>query len=287
MSETVPRFSVVIPTLGNHEVLWETLDALAARGLDRTEVIVVYNGWPEGWAAFQARCRSRFPAAALVRTPDAYGIARSNNLGYRESRGEYVAFLHDDVLIDEPGWQSALAGVLDRHADVGLAGGSEPKAIDRPRESLGEVEAGVPECDWSPTISMARRRDLDAGALFDEFYLAGLEDKDWALELRRRGLRTVCRRLRHRHVGTLGSYELFLRDPRMLDYYSKEGVRERYFLRKNRDVLAPAYVTAGERKWRRRDRNWRKTWWMKLYLRSWRGRAWGALRGLLPGRRPA
>jgi hypothetical protein len=94
-----------------------------------------------------------------------------------------------------------------------------------------------------------------------------LEDKDWALGFRRKGLKVFFRPVDHVHVGTKGSYTLFLENKALLDYYTREGVRERYFLAKNRDVLDPAYVARGRTQWGRRDRDWRKSWWMKLYIR--------------------
>jgi len=263
----VPLYSIVIPTMGNHDVLWQTLDYLHRTDLSQAEVIVVFNGRPQDREKVRNSLASRFPSVQWVSTAEPYGIARANNLGARAATGRFVAFLHDDVLIHEGGWLARLSELLTRRPDIGMVGGSEPKDIDRSATALGDIEPGVVECDWSPTISVARRSDLDTCA-FDEFYLVGLEDKDWALAFRRKGLKVVCRKVAHTHVGTKGSYSLFLNDRRLLDYYSKEGVRERYFLTKNKDVLAASYLRAGWKKWGHRDRDWRKTWWMKLYVHS-------------------
>lgn len=263
----LPLFTVVIPTLGNHDILWQTLEYLHRTDLSQAEVIVVFNGLPQHREKVEDVLASRFPAVRCVCTPEPYGIARAYNLGARSGQGRYVAFLHDDVLIHEFGWLAQLTDLLNRRPEVGLVGGSEPKDIDRSSTALGEIEPGVVECDWSPTISVARRSDLPT-CTFDEFYLVGLEDKDWALTFRRKGLKVVCRKVPHTHVGTKGSYSLFLNDRRLLDYYSKEGVRERYFLTKNKDVLSTPYQEAGWNKWAHRDRDWRKTWWMKLYVHS-------------------
>lgn len=263
----VPLYSIVIPTLGNHDILWQTLDHLHRTDLSAAELIVVYNGLPENRNKVERSLAERFPSVRLVVTPEPYGIARAYNLGARVGSGRFVAFLHDDVLIDEPRWLSLLTGVLERRTDVGLVGGSEPKYTDRSPSALGELEPGLVECDWSPTISVVRRSDLETCS-FDEFYLVGLEDKDWALSFRRKGLKVICRKIPHTHVGTKGSYTLLLNDRRLLDYYSKEGVRERHFLTKNKDVLNDIYLRAGWKKWGRWDRDWRKTWWIKLYVHS-------------------
>ena len=72
-------------------------------------------------------------------------------------RGKYVAFLHDDVLVKDKCWLQKLIEVLDRHPDIGMVGGSEPKYTDRTPAEINESEPGLIECDWSPTISLARR----------------------------------------------------------------------------------------------------------------------------------
>ncbi len=248
-------------------MLWSTLEHLFNTDAEAAEVIVVFNGLDVDWEKLVLDM-GRFPRVRLIRTPTPYGIARANNLGFRAGNGKYVAFLHDDVLLKEKGWLQKLMDVLDRRPDIGMVGGSEPKYTDRSPDFLAEAEPGLVECDWSPTISLARRCDLE-NCFFDESYLVGLEDKDWGLSFRRKSLKVVCRRVLHEHVGTKGSYTLFVRDRALLDYYSKEGVRERYFLTKNKDVLSTEFQMKGWSKWARWDRDWKKTWWMKLYFRSY------------------
>lgn len=205
----LPLFTVVIPTQGTHDILWQTLDCLHRTDLSQAEVIVVFNGLPQNRERVENGLASRFPSVRCVCTPEPYGIARANNLGARAGQGQFVAFLHDDVLIFEFGWLAQLSDLLNRRPEVGLVGGSEPKDIDRSGKTLGEIEPGVIECDGSPTVSIARRSDL-ATCAFDEFYSAGLEDKDWALAFRRRGLKVVCRKIPHTHVGTKGASSLLL-----------------------------------------------------------------------------
>jgi GT2 family glycosyltransferase len=269
-------YSVIMPTLGNHAVLPQAVASVLASPPREMELIVVYNGRPA--EAQEVRRRLSGYGLHWSATPEPYGISRANNHGFRESRGAYVVFMHDDVVIGQPDWLERLREVLDGDGGVGMVGGSEAKYIDRCPERAPQRAGEAQACDWSPTISMARRRDLQEGCLFDEFYLVGLEDQDWALSFRRKGLDVACRPIAHRHAGTKGSYSAFLEDKALLDYYTKEGVRQRYFLDKNRDVLAPEFVAEGLRKWGSRDRDWRKSWWIKLYLKYYFQRARGLLK---------
>jgi glycosyltransferase involved in cell wall biosynthesis len=265
--EAVTGVSIVIPTLGNHAVLFETLDSLRRHGGNSAEVLVVCNAPEAAAEALGKEVSARHPEVRTLVTPRPYGIAQACNVGWRAARGDKVVFMHDDVLLRDDAWLGRLSEVLDHRPDVGMVGGSEGKFLDRTPETATGSWQDARECDWSPTISMTRKSCLADGCLFDEKYEVGLEDKDWALSFRRRGLKVFFRPVDHVHVGTRGSYTLFLENKALLDYYTREGVRERYFLAKNRDVLAPAYVARGLAKWGRRDRDWGKTWWVKLYLR--------------------
>ena len=214
------------------------------------------------------------PGLRVIQTTEYGGISKTCNEAFRASCGAYVAFLHDDVILRDPEWYPRLRRVLDERPDVGMVGGSEAKYIDR---SPGEIapldDSGtVRECDWAPTISLVRRATLEEGGLFDEFYLVGLEDKDWALGFRRRHLKVAFRPVLHEHIGCQGSYSLFKKRIAFLDYYSKEGQRERHFLEKNRDILKPSYYEASMRKWGGIERDWRRSWWKSLYLKHYAAR---------------
>jgi glycosyltransferase involved in cell wall biosynthesis len=265
--ETVTTYSIVIPTLGNHPVFFDALASVESHLPADSEVLVVCNAPAADAKLLGERVAARFPGFRYLITPRPYGIARAYNLGAREARGGYVVFMHDDVLIHSGDWLGRLRDVLDARPDAGMAGGSEAKFMDRSAGEFPPFWKDAVECDWSPTISMTRRAQIAGGCLFDEFYEIGLEDMDWALSFRRKGLKVVHRPVAHTHVGTKGSYTLFLENKPLLDYYSREGVRERYFADKNRDVLSGAFIAARMARWGRRDRDWRKTWWMKLYLR--------------------
>ncbi len=274
------QLSVIVPTLANHDNFLASCESIAANLPQDSELLIAYNGKADGLAGVKSRL-AHLPAARVLQATEYGGISKTCNEALRASSGEYVAYFHDDVILKDPQWFAKLRRVLDTRPDVGMAGGSEAKYIDRSAAELPPAGPdGVTECDWSPTISLTRRSTMEAGCLFDEFYLVGLEDKDWALAFRRKGLKVGYFPVEHEHIGNQGSYSLFTGEKSFLDYYSKEGPRERYFLQKNKDVLKPAYYDASWEKWSAMDRNWKKKWWKVLYLRHYRTRMWEALRGL-------
>jgi len=275
------ELSVIIPTLANHENFVRSCESIVAGTAAEAEFFLAYNGEPAGLEAVKARLK-HVPRLSVVQTTPYGGISKTCNEAFGLSGGTYVAFIHDDVILEDPDWFPKLRKVLETRQDVGMVGGSEAKYIDRsPVELPALDDAGIlKECDWSPTISLARRATLEAGGLFDEFYLIGLEDKDWALGFRRKNLKVAFFPVKHEHIGCQGSYSLFRKKLDFLDYYSKEGKRERYFLEKNKDILAPAYYAASMKKWGEKERDWNKKWWKELYVKHYAARAAEALRSL-------
>jgi glucosyl-dolichyl phosphate glucuronosyltransferase len=105
------KLSVVIPTRDRPELLADTLTTLADQDV---EVVVIDDG---STADLAPACAGR---ARLVRQePSGLNVARDR--GVRETSGEIIAFLDDDVLV-APGWARAVRDAFVRtHCDA-LAG---------------------------------------------------------------------------------------------------------------------------------------------------------------------
>lgn len=275
------ELSVIIPTLGNHGNFIRSCESIAANTPADAEIFLAYNGEASAFEGLKDRLK-HLPRLQLIQTTEYGGISKTCNEAFKASRGASVAFLHDDVILSDPDWHLKLKRVLEARPDIGMVGGSEAKYIDRAPGEIPPLDPSglLKECDWSPTISLARRSTLEAGCLFDEFYLIGLEDKDWALGFRRKNLKVAFYPVLHEHIGCQGSYSLFKKKISFLDYYSKEGRRERYFLEKNKDVLKPSYYEASLLKWGGRERDWRKKWWKALYVKHYAGRLGDFLKAL-------
>ncbi len=103
-----PTLSVVIPTLGRHAELIESLGVIdAVLGPNLVEVIVVFDGVP--------RTRPLEPAIPTpVRTvfrPTRSGPAVCRNVGARAAQGDFLVFLDDDVHPCETWLASASHGI--------------------------------------------------------------------------------------------------------------------------------------------------------------------------------
>ena len=218
-----PEISVVIVTWNGRHYLESCLDAVATQTGVEPEIILVDNGSSDGTVDFG---RSRFPTVRVVALGDNLGCAGGNNVGAREARGQFLAFLNNDTIPDST-WLRALrdgidassrfllttsrivymhdSSVIDSAGDgVFRAGGAFKRhhgAQADAASASGEV-FGV--CGAACLISRQVFEELGG---FDEDFFASHEDVDLSYRARLRGYR--CRYVadaivKHHGSATLG-----------------------------------------------------------------------------------
>lgn len=267
-------YTIIIPTLANHKFFYQCIKNIYENASSNSEIIIAYNGNPKNFNEIQSNISKIIQPdkrLRLIQFTPLGGIAKTCNDAYKASCGNYIVYLHDDVIIFEKGWEEKLSKILETYPEIGMIGGSQAKYIDRNEKKTKTIilpdNTCLKECDWSPTISMTKKEYMDMGCMFDEHYLCGLEDKDWALSFRKINKKVFFYPIKHKHIGNQGSYSLFKENKYFLSYYSKEGPRERYFLQKNKDILNNEYFESEFNKWINMDRNSKKSWWKKLYIK--------------------
>jgi GT2 family glycosyltransferase len=219
MTGVAVTLSAVIPTLGRSPLLIPCLEALRREG---AEIVVVDQGdtradLPEGLAD------------RILRPGRNLGFAAATNLGIAAARGEWIATVNDDALV-EPGWAAALTAALAADPKAAAAQGvnlllDDPEIADgcgiawnrwwqavqvghgktAPAPDAGSREVfGV-----SATAAVFRREALRAvapggGEVFDESLGSYYEDVDLAGRLRAAGYRALLvPAARARHAGSL------------------------------------------------------------------------------------
>jgi GT2 family glycosyltransferase len=135
-----PRITVVVATRERPDSLRACLEALLGLDYSNYEIVVVDND-PE--TANTARLvRERFgPPIRYVRE-GRRGLASAHNRGLEEARGEVVAFVDDDVVVDRY-WLTAIAEGFAADSDVGCVTGLIlPAQLDTPAQLLLERHGG-------------------------------------------------------------------------------------------------------------------------------------------------
>lgn len=184
-----PRFSVIMPVLGEAAGIGATLDAVgrAARAAGALVEVVIADGDPRGstLAGLGAPPGGLAEVRGIVASR---GRARQMNAGAAEARGDIFLFLHADTVLPVDAF-SAIEDALARET----AAGAFALSIDSPRRSLACIAAmanlrsrllGLPFGDQA--FFLPRQAFERLGGFAD---LPLMEDVDLVLRLRRAGHR--------------------------------------------------------------------------------------------------
>lgn len=186
----LPKYSQplvsIVATCHNHcPFLRVALDSILTQTYPHIEVILLDNGSTDGSQALLQEYAARHPHWHLHLLPENIGLCRAFNLGYRQSKGEYlVDFATDDVLLpNRLTQQIQLFQTLPAHYGVVY---SDAELIDEqgrhlryhirrkkgrmhPQPASGEVFAEVLRRYFISTPTMLMRRaTLDALGGYDE-----------------------------------------------------------------------------------------------------------------------
>jgi len=96
------KISVVVCTYNRSHVLPSCLESLADQSLGKScyEVIIVDNNSTDGTCEIAHAFTTKHPHFRMVQEKQ-QGLSHARNLGYHESRGEFVAYIDDDAKADK------------------------------------------------------------------------------------------------------------------------------------------------------------------------------------------
>jgi len=177
--------SVVIPTFNRGPRIQATLDSVIAQTLAPLEIVVVDDGSTDGTSDW---IEEHFGDAVRVVRQKNGGVARARNRGWREAKGEWIAFLdHDDLF--HPDKLATLAPLLKGDCEVVVSRWREIENGQTIRESP-VISARRGAFAWlfgwnNPLVSMSvplvRRTSLENAGGFDPRCVPA---DDWDLWLR-------------------------------------------------------------------------------------------------------
>lgn len=190
--------SVIIPTYNRAAVLPRAINSvLAQKGAD-FELIIIDDGSTEkqdgGWSSADGdkpnALRSPSSALRFFHSEKNRGPAAARNLGIKEAKGEWIAFLDSD---DEwkPGKLKAQLKFFEENPDylicqteeIWMRNGVRVNPMKKHQKFGGFIfERCLPLCVVSPSAVMMHRKLLEEVGLFDES-LPACEDYDLWLQI--------------------------------------------------------------------------------------------------------
>src|ERR1700722_699295 len=200
--------SVVIPNWNGKRFLSGCLDSLGKQKYPFVEIVVIDNGSKDGSVEF---LEENYPHVRLFKFEQNTGFSVAVNRGIIESRGEFVALLNNDTIVDEL-WLSELVKAMREHTEIGSAGckmlayddrtlldgagdgyrrGGLPGRIGHRERDLGQFDTQRYILGACGGAALYRRVLFDDIGLFDEDYFAYLEDVDLGLRAQNAGYKCI------------------------------------------------------------------------------------------------
>jgi GT2 family glycosyltransferase len=207
--QIAPLVSVIVPNFNGRDILEQCLNSLMNAHYHRNqlEIIVVDNGSTDG----SQEMLGRKHGVKLVALGENEGFAAAVNSGVKESKGEFIALVNNDVELS-PEWFDRVVAALSKDAKIAAATGKvlfrdRPKTVNdlgdtlllngaglhrglgMPDEARAEIAyVGAP----SGAACLIRKSDFLAVGGFDDSYFAYFEDIDLGWRFWLSGHKVVC-----------------------------------------------------------------------------------------------
>ncbi len=113
--------SIVIVARDNLTLTADCLASILGSTHRPFEIVLVDNGSADDYRGLVAKVRARSARITWLRNERDVGYAQACNQGLAAARGEYLAVLHNDVVVT-PGWLGRLLGLMAVNPAIGLTG---------------------------------------------------------------------------------------------------------------------------------------------------------------------
>lgn len=187
---TVPRVSVLLPTLNEAETVERALGSLAEQTYEDFEVIVIDDGSTDGTVDEVRRAASDLPEVEVIERTDERGITSALNRGLEAAHGEYIARQDADDR-SHPDRLRRQVEFLDGNPEVVLVGTGvhqvEPDDTYRSQRHVYEVPPPAVYREKSPFVHgtvLIRTTAVRAVGGYDELFPTS-EDRDLWIRMAR------------------------------------------------------------------------------------------------------
>jgi GT2 family glycosyltransferase len=120
LSQANPLVSVIILNFNGQGYLLNCLDSVLKNTYANYEVILVDNASTDHSIEKAQDTYGDDSRLRIIQNKENLGFSGGNNIGFQNSRGEYVAFLNNDTTV-APDWLAILVDALENDSTIGLA----------------------------------------------------------------------------------------------------------------------------------------------------------------------
>lgn len=119
VNELKATVSIIIPAYNAAAFICQAIDSVLTQTLEPLEILVIDDGSTDETA--QLVEQYKFPVRLLKQKNG--GVSSARNLGIRQARGEFVAFLDaDDVFVDDAKLEKQLSLMTEKQSDIVMSG---------------------------------------------------------------------------------------------------------------------------------------------------------------------
>ena len=194
--------SIIIPNLNGEKFLKDCINSIINQEIDeKFEIIIVDNGSKD---KSEDIIKKGYPEINFIKLDKNYGFAKAVNIGIKNSNGEYIVLLNNDIVLDKNFLKNLKKG-LDDNPEVDFCasrilmindknliygagdiyknnGTAELRGYGKPKNLYEKSEFVFGAC---AAASIYRRELFEKIGLFDEDFFAYYEDVDldWRAQL--------------------------------------------------------------------------------------------------------
>lgn len=118
LGNLAPLVSIIIVNFNGLRFLPGLLSSLSIQSYPRFEIVFVDNASSDNSVSF---VRNHFPATRVIESRQNLGFAGGNNLGMQAARGELIALINNDTVVDE-NWLLRLVEEIQQDIGIGAVG---------------------------------------------------------------------------------------------------------------------------------------------------------------------
>lgn len=115
-----PFVSVIVLNYNGIEYIANCLDSILKNNYENFELIVVDNASTDGSLKTAQERFGSNPKIRIIASPTNLGFSGGNNLGFEQSKGEYVVFVNNDTTVPSD-WLAPLVEAMENDPAIGIA----------------------------------------------------------------------------------------------------------------------------------------------------------------------